>query len=123
MINFKYIVKICGKLLYIECFFIAITALVALYYGENDFWAFITTAAMILGIATAMVKLPQPSDRTLTRKDGYFIVTSIWILFTLFGSLPYIISGHIPNFADAFFETMSGFSTNALSNLISTVAT
>lgn len=111
MINFKYIVKICGKLLYIECFFIAITALVALYYGENDFWAFITTAAMILGVATAMVKLPQPSDRTLTRKDGYFIVTSIWILFTLFGSLPYIISGHIPNFADAFFETMSGFTT------------
>ena len=111
MINFKFIINICGKLLFIECFFVIISALVALYYGEDDFWAFINTAAIILGVATAMITGIKQNDRTLTRKDGYFIVTFIWILFTIFGSLPYILSGHIPNFADAFFETMSGFTT------------
>ena len=111
MINFKYILNICGKLLYIECFFVIISALVALYYGGDDFWAFIKSAAIIFGVATAMITGIRYNDRTLTRKDGYFIVTFIWVLFTLFGTLPYILSGHITNFADAFFETMSGFTT------------
>lgn len=111
MINFKYILNICGKLLYIECFFVIISALVALFYGGEDFWAFIKSAAIIFGVATTMITGIRYNDRTLTRKDGYFIVTFIWILFTLFGTLPYILSGHITNFADAIFETMSGFTT------------
>ncbi len=111
MINFKYIANICGKLLYIECFFVIISAIVALCYGEDDFWPFILTAVIILGVATATILGIRPTDKSLTRKDGYFIVTFIWVLFTIFGSIPYIISGYIPNFADALFETMSGFTT------------
>lgn len=50
-------------------------------------------------------------ENVITRRDGYIVVTVSWILFSLFGALPYYISGHIPSFTDAFFETMSGFTT------------
>ncbi len=111
MINFRFILKLYGKLLYIEFAFIAICALIALIYGENDLYSFIWSGLIVLAAAIIFSHILPAKDNTITRKDGYFIVSSIWVLFSLFGSLPYIISGCIPNFVDAFFETMSGFTT------------
>jgi len=62
-------------------------------------------------------KLIKIKDRVLAKKDGYFMVTMVWIIFSLFGSLPYMIGNTIPSFADAFFETMSGFTTTGSSIL------
>lgn len=59
------------------------------------------------GIALLLTK----SNSTIGRREGYFIVTLSWIIFSLFGSLPFVLSGAIPSFTDAFFETMSGFTT------------
>ena len=57
------------------------------------------------------------AERKLGRKDGYIVVTFAWIIFSIFGMLPYYISGYIPNITNAFFETMSGFSTTGASIL------
>ena len=60
---------------------------------------------MILG------KSARHNEGSMTRRDGYIVVAVSWVLFSIFGSLPYFISGYIPSFTDAFFETMSGFTT------------
>ena len=64
-----------------------------------------------------MTHFIKTKDRILAKKDGYFTVTMVWIVFSLFGCLPYIFGQTIPSFADAFFETMSGFTTTGSSIL------
>lgn len=80
------------------------------YYGSGDAQAFLISAAICftLGIL-AFVTNDKRTD--LKTKDGFAIVTFGWIIMALLGSLPYMLSGAIPSFADAFFESMSGFTT------------
>ena len=111
MINLRFITNILGKLLLIESASLALCAGIALLYGEHDFLAFILSAAITLLFGTLMLRAVCVKDRILAKKDGYFIVTATWILFTLFGCLPFLISGTIPSIPDAIFETMSGFTT------------
>ena len=111
MINLRFITNILGKLLLIESASLALCAGIALLYGEHDFLAFILSAAITLLFGTLMLRAVRVKDRILAKKDGYFIVTATWILFTLFGCLPFLISGTIPSIPDAIFETMSGFTT------------
>ena len=56
-------------------------------------------------------KSARKREGAMTRRDGYIVVAVSWVLFSLFGSMPYYVSGYIPNFTDAFFETLSGFTT------------
>ncbi len=56
-------------------------------------------------------KSARKREGAMTRRDGYIVVAVSWVLFSLFGSMPYYVSGYIPNFTDAFFETISGFTT------------
>ena len=90
---------------------------VALIYKEHDADAFLISAAITLAVALVLIFSTKVKDRTLTKRDGYLIVSLIWILFTVFGSLPLMISGSIPSFPDAFFEVMSGFTTTGSSIL------
>ena len=55
------------------------------------------------------------ADSTLSRRDAYLVVTLTWIVFSIFGALPFTISGYIDNYTDAYFETMSGFTTTGAS--------
>ncbi len=83
---------------------------VALLYGEPDLNAFVLTAiaSFILGAAGFML---TRIDVELKPKDGFVIVTLAWVLFAAVGALPFYLSGFIPSYTDAFFETMSGFTT------------
>ena len=63
------------------------------------------------GTGAMLAYICRGAGRDVSRKDGYIVVTLIWVIFSLFGTLPYLLSGAIPDFTDAFFETMSGFST------------
>ncbi len=82
----------------------------SLYYGGDDHWALLFSAAITALVGLSAYKFTD-LDRTLRIRDGFAIVTFGWLGFSLFGSLPYLLSGTIPSFTDAFFETISGFTT------------
>ena len=111
MINFRTIYKVLGTLLFMEASLMVVCACMAFYYAESDMPAFlISVVATVMG-AFALKLAGRDAGNSLSRRDSFLLVTLIWILFSLFGTLPFIISGYITNFTDAFFETMSGFTT------------
>ena len=83
----------------------------AFIYGDGDLTAFLITVATTFITGGAMWYFTRRADKSVTRKEGFIIVSLVWIVFSLFGSLPYWLSGSIPSFSDAFFETISGFTT------------
>lgn len=117
MINFRFIANLMGRLLLIESTFLFLCIIVAMIYGESDVMAFLYTTLITTGVGLLLSNLVKPKDRILAKKDGYFTVAMVWIIFSLFGSLPYMLGNTIPAFADAFFETMSGFTTTGSSVL------
>jgi trk system potassium uptake protein TrkH len=94
--------------------FLGLTMILSLgvswYYQDGAFMALVWSGALTLGIGGALALLPYDA-RPLERREGLVAVPVIWCLITLFGSLPFLFSGVVPTFADAFFESMSGFTT------------
>lgn len=117
MINIRFITNLIGKLILIESVFLILCIFVSLLYGETDTIAFVYSALVTISAGSLMAFSIKVNDRVLAKKDGCFIVTMVWIIFSLFGCLPYIFGGSIPSFVDAFFETMSGFTTTGSSVL------
>ena len=117
MINIRFILNILGKLLLVESAALFLCMCMAFMYGENDAEAFLISAAVTCAVACVLIFSVKVRDRVLAKRDGYFIVSVIWILFTLFGCLPFMLGGTIPSFPDAFFEVMSGFTTTGSSIL------
>ncbi len=111
LINFRFISYILGVLLLVEAALFCLCAGISICYQESDYIYFIYTMFINVGVGGLMMLFGKKADRQLTRRDGYFIVSVSWLLFTIFGMLPYYISGHVPTITDAFFETMSGFTT------------
>ena len=108
--NKKMILHILGKMMGVEALLLLLPAFVGLLYGEACAVWFVVTAA-VLFVFFLMTGLKKPQNPGLYGKDGLFIVSSAWILWSLFGALPFFLSGSIPNYMDAFFETVSGFTT------------
>ena len=111
MFHPKVILRIIGMLLFIEAAFLLCCVCVALLYGENTVLPLLGSSGIIALVGAIVVLLCKGGDRQVSRKDGYIIVTLCWVVFSLFGTLPYMLSGSITDFTDAFFETMSGFTT------------
>lgn len=88
----------------------------SLYYGESD-WIALLISSVITALIGFIAFKSTRFDRDLRPKEGFAIVSLGWVFFSIFGSLPFIISGYIPSFTDAFFETMSGFTTTGASIL------
>ncbi len=104
--------KIFGILLLLESFAMLVTAAIAGYYRENDLSGFLVSAAVTGVFGLLLYFVGHRSKNTqFTMRDAPLIVTVSWLLFSTFGTLPFLISGAINNVTDAFFETMSGFST------------
>ena len=115
MINLKLIYKIIGSLLFIEAVMLAMCLGVALGYAEHDATAFACSVAVSAGGGLALRMMGRRCDNTLSRRDAYLVVTLTWVVFSLVGTLPFLIGGYIDSFTDAFFETMSGFTTTGAS--------
>jgi len=111
------IVNILGFLLVIEGLFMFLSIPVTLIYGESDFTVFLISGGITILIGGISWFFTRDAQKNLYRREGYIIVTLGWLLFSLFGTLPFIISGSIPSFTNAFFETMSGFTTTGASIL------
>lgn len=120
MFHPKIIFRIIGMLLFIEAIFLAGSVAVAWYYKEPFINELLVPIAAMIGVGSLLTMMCHGTERNISRKDGYVVVTLCWVVFSLFGSLPYMLSGYISNFTDAFYETMSGFSTTGatiLSNI------
>ena len=115
MINIKLLYKILGSLLYLEAAFTAVCLAVAFYYHEDDMMAFTISLVVMLLSGIVLHFMGHNADSTLSRRDAYLVVTLTWIVFSIFGALPFTISGYIDNYTDAYFETMSGFTTTGAS--------
>ena len=114
MVNWKIISKILGSLLFIEGSFMGWCLIMAIGYGESDILPFIISMIIIFGGAFGFRRLGHSDDNMLSRRDAYVVVTITWIVFSLFGMLPFLLSGALPSITDAFFETMSGFTTTGV---------
>lgn len=109
--NLKLIYKILGSLLFLESFFMLLCVVVSLCYGEDDLTAFLVSVLITQAAGLALRFFSRNADNGLSRRDSFFVVTMAWSIFSLFGTLPYLIGGYLDNFTDAFFESMSGFTT------------
>jgi len=88
-----------------------ISAGVCLLYHEHAASSFCYSALIAIVTGVLVFTPLRNEERIFGNKEGYIIVTGIWLIFSLFGTLPFIISGSISSFGDAFFESMSGFTT------------
>jgi trk system potassium uptake protein TrkH len=117
MLNYKIISNILGTLLFIEAAMMTWCMTMALFMDEDDSVAFIISVILTILGGIVFKYLGRNSDNSLGRREAYLLVTLTWIIFSLFGSFPFIISGYITNFTDAYFETISGFTTTGCSIL------
>ncbi|WP_321279254.1 potassium transporter TrkG [Marinifilum fragile] len=117
MIKFKVILNILGKLLVGESFFLFISLLVSLIYQENDTTAFLKSGLVTFSVGIFSYLSSKGVKKDLGKREGYIIVSLVWVVFSMFGCLPYLFSGAISSVTDAFFETMSGFTTTGSSIL------
>lgn len=85
--------------------------IISVYYSEDDILAFVVSILLTLIVAVFCRYTGRNANNSLGRRDAFLVVTLAWSVFSLFGSLPYIIGGYIPNFTNAYFETISGFTT------------
>jgi trk system potassium uptake protein TrkH len=115
--NVKIIFRVLGFLLIVEGIAMLLAFGIALIYGEYDQNSFLISAGISIFTGALLILLTSDAAKEIGRKEGYIIVSSVWILFSFAGSMPYIISGSIPNFTNAFFETISGFTTTGSSIL------
>ncbi len=112
IINIRLVVRTVGSLLLFEAAFMLIATIVSYIYREPDSPYLLLSTTITLGVALLSFFLKKEGEQQqLGKREGYLIVAFIWVVFSAFGSLPFFMSGYIPEYTDAFFETMSGFTT------------
>lgn len=114
--NRSIILHILGWIMIFEAGFMVLPLIVALIYDERSGLSFLLTIAICLLIGLPLA-IKKPKNKVFYAKEGFVSVALGWIVLSLMGSLPYIISGQINSFIDAMFETISGFTTTASSIL------
>lgn len=115
--NIKIIFRVIGLLMFVEGAFMLLPFIISIFYGENDSLGFLISAGINLLAGGLIIWLTRKATRDIGKREGFIIVSLVWVIFSLLGSLPYIFTGAIPSYTDAFFETMSGFSTTGSSIL------
>lgn len=119
--NFKLVIQILGKLFILEAVLMLPALLVSILYRGTDIKAFLLTIAILLA-AGGLMSLVKPDKKKMFARDGMVIVSLAWICLSVFGALPFVFSGAVPSFIDAFFECVSGFTTTGSSILPSVEA-
>lgn len=115
MVNQKLVYKIIGSLLFIEAMMMLCCLVMALCYREDDVMSFLISMAVTLTAAFTLRYFGRDADNSMGRRDAYLVVTLTWVVFSAFGAMPFLVGGFLTNPADAYFETMSGFTTTGAS--------
>ena len=109
--NRRMIVYMVGKIIMIEAALLVLPAVVAAIYDEPCFTAFLVSSIIALCIGYFLTSRFVPESYIIYAKDGFIIVAAAWVALSVIGTIPFVLSGEIPDIADAFFETVSGFTT------------
>ncbi|MBA4410190.1 MAG: potassium transporter [Odoribacter sp.] len=115
--NFKLIFRTLGLLLIVEGIAMFLALIVALIYNGTDVIALCQSALICMGTGGILFFVFRNTGKEMGKREGFVIVSLVWVLFSFFGSLPFILSHTIPDLTNAFFETMSGFTTTGSSIL------
>ncbi len=117
MIKYKLILLVLGALLLVESFFMGISSIVSAVYAEYDLPYLLISTGFTFLVGLMLVLLFRKTEKKVEKREAYLIVTLSWVVLSFFGAVPFYISGAIPNYTDAFFETISGFTTTGASIL------
>ncbi len=115
--NYRMIKNVLGWILWFEAIFMLAPSVTAVVYGEWHELLFFLATMVICALLGLLCRLGKPRDTVLYAREGFVIVSLSWIVLSLFGALPFFLSGWIPNYIDALFETVSGFTTTGASIL------
>lgn len=115
VINFRIINKILGSLLFLEALLMVVCLGVALLYGEDDILPFMVSIIVTVFFGFVFKFFGRNAENRLSRRDSFFVVSITWLMFSLFGTMPFLFGGYVGSFTDAFFETMSGFTSTGAS--------
>jgi trk system potassium uptake protein TrkH len=109
----KPVLNTLGAFLFILGLTMLVPLACSLYYGEADAWSFVLSVGITSGTGGALYFASRPKEKkiVLSHREGFLIVSAGWIFASFFGGLPYMIHGALPDLTDAYFETMSGFTT------------
>ncbi len=111
MVNFRLLSKIIAQLLFLEGTLMLGCVIMAFCYDESDFMPFVISTIITYCGAIGFMAFAHGAGNNLNRRTAYLSVASIWAVFSVFGMLPYLFGGYIPSITDAYFETISGFTT------------
>ena len=114
--NYKKLGKILGKIMILEAILMLAPLAVAFFYDEGikNILAF-AIPIFVLTLTGLLLQIPKHKRDALYQKEGFALTAMVWVVMTLFGAIPFVINGDIPNYIDAWFEIMSGFTTTGAS--------
>ena len=110
-VSYRFVAYLIGLLLAFESILLLACCCVSMIYGERDLMSFIVSFAVCLSVSAILLVYGRRRKCAMSRNEGYIVVALSWVFFSVFGMVPYLWGGFIPNITDAFFETMSGFTT------------
>ena len=110
-VSYRFVAYLIGLLLAFESMLLLACCCVSIVYGERDLMSFIVSFAVCLSVSAILLVYGRRRKCAMSRNEGYIVVALSWVFFSVFGMVPYLWGGFIPNITDAFFETMSGFTT------------
>jgi len=117
MLNLKIIFNFIGFVLILNGIFMMLGIPFSLYYGDNDIPVLLGCGLGTSIVGGGLVFLTKDHEKDIRKREGYIVVSTGWIVMSLFGAIPFVVHGSIPSYTDAFFETMSGFTTTGASIL------
>jgi len=117
MLNQKILLSVLGQLLFVEALMLAACVGVGFYYGERPMLSFGLPALLCFALSALLIYVGRGAKASMTRRDGFLIVSVTWVVFALFGTLPFLLSGVETRFFAAFYESMSGFTTTGATAL------
>ena len=110
-VSYRFVAYLIGLLLAFESILLLACCCVSMIYGERDLMSFIVSFAVCLSVSAILLVYGRRRKCAMSRNEGYIVVALSWVFFSVFGMVPYLWGGFIPNITDSFFETMSGFTT------------
>ena len=110
-VSYRFIAHLTGLLLAFESMLLLACCCVSMIYGERDLMSFVISFAVCLSVSAILLIYGRRKKCAMSRNEGYIVVALSWVFFSVFGMVPYLWGGFIPNITDAFFDTMSGFTT------------
>ena len=111
--------RILGKIMILEGILMFLPLIVCVFYAESfiNYIAFLVPSIVLI-VLGSIIQMLRKSNEGLYQKEGFALVALVWIIMTLFGAIPFVINGDIPNYIDACFEIMSGFTTTGASIIV-----